>query len=284
MSEAATTPVATGGDSTSGGSASATTSTASINAPVAQDWTSGLSDDMKGYVQNKGFKDPTMVLDSYRNFEKLMGVPQDKILKLPAKEDDPAWNDVYGKLGRPSKHTEYNIPIPKENADPAMAEWAKEVFYKSGLSNKQAADVAAAWNARMEQMHEAQQVEMSNQFEQQAMDLKREWGAAYDQNVAMAKRATREFGVDEATIDALESSLGYAGTIKFMQSIGAKLGEDSFVAPTSQSGRFGAMTPAAAQNKLNSLKQDQEWVGRYLSGGVKEKEEMTSLLHMANQE
>ena len=33
------------------------------------DWTTGLNEDTRGFVQNRGFKDPGMVLDSYRNME-----------------------------------------------------------------------------------------------------------------------------------------------------------------------------------------------------------------------
>ena len=74
-------------------------------APAAPaDWTAGLPEEMKGYVQNKGFKDPSAVVESYRNFEKLMGVPQDRMIKLPEKaEDKAAWDSIYNRLGRPEK-------------------------------------------------------------------------------------------------------------------------------------------------------------------------------------
>src|SRR5690606_18358521 len=101
MSEATTTAAAP---------AAATTTTTTPAAPAATtttqttatDWTSGFSDDLKGFVQNKGFKDPASVLDSYRNLEKLMGTPKERLLRLPENMDDAnAMGEIYTRLGRP---------------------------------------------------------------------------------------------------------------------------------------------------------------------------------------
>ena len=80
---------ASGGAAAGGQSPSANTTSTSTqgSAPASTDWTSGLTDEMRGYVQNKGFKAPQDVVESYRNFEKLHGVPQDRILKLPENLD-----------------------------------------------------------------------------------------------------------------------------------------------------------------------------------------------------
>ncbi len=37
--------------------------------PPAAGWSDGLPDDMKGYVENKGWKDPSEVLSSNQNIE-----------------------------------------------------------------------------------------------------------------------------------------------------------------------------------------------------------------------
>jgi len=51
------------------------------------EWYAGIADEgLRGYVQTKGFKDPGALAESYRNLEKLQGVPQERLLKLPPGE------------------------------------------------------------------------------------------------------------------------------------------------------------------------------------------------------
>ena len=77
-------------------------------------WTTGFTDELKGYVDAKGFKDAQSVVESYRNFEKIKGVPQERLLTLPEKDEDPSWNDVWKRLGRPDQPKDYQLEVPKE--------------------------------------------------------------------------------------------------------------------------------------------------------------------------
>lgn len=250
---------------------------------AASDWTAGLSEDLRGYVMNKGFKEPGAVVDSYRNFEKLMGVPQDRILKLPEKADDvDSWNQIYDKLGRPQKPEEYQIPTPA-NGRKDFTEWAQKTFHKHGLSRTQAEKVVADWNEYVGGVQTAEVQQHNTNVEAQEMELKKSWGAAYEQNINVAKQAVREFGLDAATIDKLEDAMGYAGVIKFMQSIGSKIGEDSFVSSGSgsRSNFSGVMAPEAARNQIESLKGDSDFVRRYVAGDVEARNKMQKLHEMA---
>ena len=89
------------------------------SAPTPTDWTTGLNDDLRSYVQNKGFKDTAAVVESYRNFKKLHGVPQDRILKLPENLDTPEGRAISERLGAPKDAKDYSINLPKEGADEA---------------------------------------------------------------------------------------------------------------------------------------------------------------------
>src|SRR4051812_22872278 len=76
--------------------ATTTTTTAAANAP----WYGGVADaELRGFAELKGWKSPDDALVSYRNLEKLQGVPPERLLKLPEKADDPAWSEIHGKLG-----------------------------------------------------------------------------------------------------------------------------------------------------------------------------------------
>lgn len=241
-------------------------------AAPTQDWYSSFNDDMKGYVQNKGFKDPAAVVDSYRNLEKLMGAPKERLLKLPEKDDSPEWNDIYSKLGKPSKPEEYNFKLGNESD----FKWAQQAFHEAGLTAKQAAALAEKWTGYQESSMKGQQEQFNQKIEQETVGLKKEWGMAYDKNIEQAKRAVSALGVPGEAIDALEKSIGFSAVMKMMHGLGSKLGEDSFVSGQNKQ-NFGAMTPESAQNRITSLRGDPAFVQKYVAGDVSAREEMEKL-------
>jgi len=255
-------------------SAGVTTGQAATTAATAvPDWTTGLNEDLRGYVQNKGFKDPAAAIDSYRNLEKLMGVPKERLLKLPEKDDDPAWSEVHARLGRPASPDEYKI----DGENKEFAKWAKETFHGLGLNKKQAEALFGKYN-EFAKGHSTKQMEAQVQQAQASeAALKKEWGAAYDQNVMTAKKAAMTFGLTKEVIDKLESAMGYAEVMKFMSTIGSKVGEDSFVASSSSSRGFGVMTPEQAKNRISGLKQDREFIAKLSQGNAEARAEWDRL-------
>lgn len=247
-------------------------------AATAPDWLTGLSDDAKGYVQNKGFKDPAAAIDSYRNLEKLMGVPKERLLKLPEKEDDPAWAEIHTRLGRPASADEYKID--GENKD--FSKWAKGTFHELGLSKKQAESLFGKFDEYSKGLSAKQAQEMSERLQQSEAGLKKEWGAAFDQNLMTAKKAAMAFGLDKDTIDKLEMAMGYDGVMKFMHSVGSKVGEDSFVSSGSSPRAFGAMTPEQARNRIASLRQDREFITKLSNGNAEARGEWDRLNQWAS--
>lgn len=246
-------------------------------------WTDSLNPEFKEYATNKGFKDPAMVLESYRNFEKLQGVPRERILKLPETADATEWNDVYTKLGKPAHPDGYGLETAKDG-DPAFTDWAKSTFHKLNLTAEQGQKVVQQYQEFAAAQEAAEKAEHTANIQKQVGALQKEWGSAYNQNVARAQHAYRTFGLPDAAVSALEKAIGFDGVMKFMHDLGAKIGEHSFVAGEQNQG-FGEgamLTPAQAQAKINALKQDNIFRDRYLKGDVKAKEEMDRLHQMAN--
>jgi hypothetical protein len=250
---------------------------------ASTDWTTGLNDEMKGYVQNKGFKDPSSVLDSYKNLEKLMGTPKERLLRLPENmEDQQAMGEIYAKLGRPNSPDDYKIEADKQNGNPEFAKFLKNTFFENGLTTKQALGIVNKWNEMQTSYTKQVQEQQSAQNEQQMNNLKKEWGAAYEQKVNVAKRAARDFGVAPEVIDHLEKAMGFSGVMKFFDTIGSKLGEADYVSAGQNNNSF-AMTPEAARNKLQALKSDPDFVKRYAAGDHTARAEMERLHKMAYQ-
>lgn len=262
--------------------ANAQAATAASTPQPASDWTAGLNDEMKGYVQNKGFKDPASVLDSYRNYEKLMGVPKERIAKIPEKDDDAAgWDEVYNKLGRPLKPEEYKIESFGGEKNDEVTGWAKKTFHELGLTRKQAEAFAAKLDGYTSETMKSQTLQEQAAVEKAQSDLKREWGSNYDQNLKVAKFAATKFGLKPEVVEAIEKVAGFPETMKFFQSLGATVGEHSFVGGDS-AGAPGRMTPEGARSRIQELIQDSDFARRYTSGDSKAVEEMNNLHVLAS--
>ena len=228
-------------------------------------WTDGFSEDMVGLVQNKGWASPSDVVNSYQNAEKLIGVPEERVLKIPEKPDDvEAWDKVYARLGRPEDSKDYKLEIPEGGLNDPMAEWARTSFHKAGLTDQQANLLSKDWNEHMQGVVSTNQEEMAAQAEKENNALRKEWGAAYDSNIKEAQKAAREFNMDADSIDKLENALGYAEVMKLMHTIGAKLGEDSFETGDTSANAFGVMTPAQANHALGDLMLDKDFMEAWM--------------------
>lgn len=252
----------------------------------ASDWTSTLSDDFKGFVQNKGWKAPAEVLDSYRNLEKLVRAPQDQVVQIPKFDDVEGWNGVYSKLGRPSTPDGYKLETPKEGGDPEFTKWAQDKFHKAGLSETQAKQLASEWNADRAGKAAAKVESVKAQAATDMATLKKEWGAAYDQNTSVAQRAAKTFGASSEVIDAMEAKIGTLATLKFFQNIGEKMGESKFVQGNGNySGDMsGPMTPSQARDAIKTLQGDYEFGKKYMAGDAKARQQMETLHKYAYQD
>ena len=250
-------------------------STPSPQVPAQQtEWYGGFNDDLKGYVQNKGFKDPSMVVESYRNLEKLIGV-KEKLVQVPddlgSKDMDAVWN----KLGRPEKPDGYGF----KSEDAEFDKWTKDTFHKAGLTANQAKAVTDAWNENVKNMSAAESAKLLAENNAKIEGLKKDWGNAYEQNLNMAKQAAKQFGLDDKMVDSMEKSIGFSETMRFLNSIGAKVGEANYVSSNGGS-QNGILTPSQAQSRINELKSDKEWSIKFLKGDAQAKREWESLNKM----
>ncbi len=257
---------------------------AAAPAPTAAvgNWTDSLNPEFKEYVASKGFKDTAAVLDSYRNLEKLHGVPRERLLKLPDTAEASEWNEVYTKLGKPASPDGYGLKVA-EGGDPSFTNWAKDAFHKLNFTSEQGQKLIQQFQDFSNAQDTAAKEQYTASIQNQNAALQKEWGAAYNQNVARAQAAYRTFGLPDPAVKALEGAIGFDGVMKFMHSLGAKLGEHAFVGGDGAN-NFGetVLTPAQASAKIDALKMDASFRDRYLKGDVKAKDEMERLHKQAN--
>lgn len=250
------------------------------NTPAAGtgNWWDNIEDaDLKGYVQNKAWKDTTELANGYRNLEKLLG--SEKIPMPKGDTDAEGWSRVYDALGRPKSAEDYNLPVPE--GDPGdFAKAAAGKFHELGISAKQASALAEWWNSTAAGQREQMMQQSAQATQQDLAALQREWGQAFDENVQLAKQATREFGLSREVLDKMENGMGTKAMMEFLAKVGRGFTEHNFEGGRSTNS-FG-MTPEAAQQRLKDLRNDKEWSAKYLQGNADAKAEMSRLMALAH--
>lgn len=261
----------------------ATGATGAANTP----WYSTADQETVGWMETKGYKADQLTpeiallaIKNHRNAEKFIGAPADQLIRMPKEGDAKAMEAIYDKLGRPADPAKYDLALP-DNADKGFVEWARGTFHKLGLNNTQAKELTAAFNAFNETAAKAKADASAADTQIQARELQKEWGAAFEQNAAVADRAAEVFGMGEKELMALKSAMGAAGAMKFLHNIGAKMGEDKFVEGKGGGGGFGAMTPAAAQAEIKALQTDSDFRTKLVNGDRDAKAKWERLHKMA---
>jgi hypothetical protein len=261
---------AAAGAATEGGAAAgagAAGAGAAAGGTTAFDWkAAGLDEAQLGYVQNKQFKDPAALASAYVNLEKLARGDQSTLLRLPTTDEPAAWDEVHTRLGRPKTPGEYSFKAP-DGADPKFAEAAKAWFHEAGVSDKAAAKIVEKWNAHTADLVKAQETAGTAQVQQEEAGLKIEWGAAFNANTELAKKAAQTFGLDADTIDALQAGMGYGKLMKFMHNLGSRLGvDDKIVMGADGKPGFHQATPAGAKARIAELRADAGFAKKIAAG------------------
>lgn len=238
--------------------------------------------ELRGYIETKGFKEPQDLALSYKNLEKLVGVPADQVLRLPKEGDTEGWNKLHERLGRPAKPEEYELPLPP-GANDKYAKFIANKMHTLGVSKKVAQELAAAQNEFVAAEAAENATAYQATIKEQDTALRSKWGQAYDKNLQVAKGAFAELGITTEAVNALEKAMGFAGVMEFFHGLGAKIGEDRFVSAAGTPGFNGVMSPAAAQARIQAIAKDPVLSVKYANGDAALKAEMDNLHRMLSQ-
>ena len=231
-------------------------------APAPQEWAASLPEDARGYVENKGWKEPGDVLKSYQQLEEFLGADKaGRGILLPRDEQDrEAYEKIYNALGRPEKAEGYelNALLAKEETGPAFMETMAATMHGAGLSKTQARKMAAAYQGHI------------NAARQAAVEAHQQDVATAEQTLTSAekeqcRRGFRFLGLSNEEAAAIEMYWGVTKAAKMFAKIGQALGEDKRVDGTDPGGGF-AGSPEAAKARIAELKADPAFARRYTEG------------------
>lgn len=214
-------------------------------------WKDSLPEDLKNEKALESIQDIPGLAKSFIHAQKMVGTDKISIPNKHATDDD--WNDVYSKLGRPSKPEDYQIQINSNSSvDTDALNGFKEAAHKYGLLPKQAEGIINFYD----DMTQNYMRDLDAKAEQGRMHaekaLKEEWGPAYDSKVKSVGGVVTKYLNDDFAHMTLSDGTkvgDHPDFIRAFANIASDLGEDKLVTSTGPQ----YMTPKEIDKQLREL-------------------------------
>lgn len=254
-------------------------------------WFEAFDPEVKGYLQNRGLDKvdaPTAVLktiEAHRAAEKRLGAPADELVRFPKDPNDAAWQDVFKRLGKPDAPAGYDLsPLSPADKplDAALVSAVQAAAHKANMAPGQVLELTQAFLKHQETTASATATEATFKAAAEAEALKVNWGANFDTNLFVARRAAEVLGLTPEAITNLEKSTSYASTMETMRKLGVAMGEARVIQGQAPA-QTGAMSADQASARLADLKNDTAWVKKWSEGGAEEKREFEQLVRVVTQ-
>ena len=168
---------------------------------------------------------------SYLNAQRLVGANKVAIPNKMATDED--WEEVYSKLGRPSKPEDYKYSFSEEDINQDQLKSFNETAHRIGLLPKQAERIIKFYN----EMNTQAEVDNQKMFEvkqTEAMaDLKKEFGPTYTKRLDQAKKlATETLGNEMLNNTVLKDGTRLGDSVEVIKAfsmLADKLSEDEII-------------------------------------------------------
>ena len=211
------------------------------------------SDEYKGVVEQKGWKEPTDVLKSYTELEKTMGGR----LKMPTPESSAEEiRAFYQKTGCPENPDGYEIQVAEDAArfrDEAAENELKGVAHQMGVSKQ-------AFEAIVSKYYEHMASQVAAGAAAGERVLREELGAGYDEGLAVAQRFA---GSCSSEFMELMDTTGLGNNpiiIKEFMNLGKKTMSDNLIKGTPGDGEAGYKPQYSTSPEMYASGEDEESV------------------------
>lgn len=246
-------------------------------------WHDGVDAEVKGFWQNKGLPlDDAKAFglkltEMYKGAEKLIGVPQDQIVKLPKSDAPPEdLRAFYERLGAPKEAKDYDLSAVK---DTSIAEAMRVSMHERGVPKDAAAAVATAVAKALDAKATSDNTAATLKLQEQKDALAKNWGDKFQYNHLQAIEGARKLGITPEAVKALEGVIGFDKVMEAMRNIGANVRESTLIGGGGpQQGEVSTVEGALARKA--ELMNDKAWVTKYNAGDPAAKREMTGLNQM----
>lgn len=205
-----------------------------------------ISDETKADPGWKKFEGKSYdeVFKSYKQLESTMG----SRIKLPDEtstmEDKKAF---WEKLGKPTISTDYAVHLdPSFGVDEAGLQAFQKAFYDNNFTKEQAAGILQVLNSGAQVNNQSRDAVTTKERIETETSLRSEWGANFDMNKALAKRAIDTVFGEDNTENIVSKMGNHKGFIHGMHKVGSMLSEKGLLGKSGPR-ELGGYAPAEAQ-------------------------------------
>lgn len=248
-----------------------------ISQGLENDFLDGFKETDREFIAAKGFKSNDDVVKALKGYSEFDGLDIKNMVSLPGESaTEEEINSFYSKLGRPESADKYAYAVPDgENGEFAKA--IMPILFNAGITQGQLDKIIPAWNDLQMQTREAQAKALAEDDAKAVSELKQAWGAAYDKNIELARRAAQAAEFNASEIDELVKAKGSAWVYKTMAKFGKFIADGEI---------RGANIPAKggvpadkneALARLNRLMKDQDFAAKYAKGDAEAVKEFDEL-------
>ncbi len=221
-----------------------------------EDWRHTLPDDIRAEESLKPFNDVAALTKSYIHTKKALGSDKVPLPSKHATEDD--YQKFYDSIGRPPLDKyEVNTPKDAKFVTKEALDKLKPLAHKAGILPAQLAPILEFHEKESQAAEAAAQDAIKAQIGEGFKGLKNEWGKAFDQRGAWAKRLFAEHGSPELSkfLDENPGVGSNAMLIKFAAKVGELLYKEDTI-KGNQGGDGLIMDPQQALQKANNIMAD----------------------------
>src|SRR5260370_34626008 len=237
----------------------------------APPWHQGVEAETLGFWQHKGLdlSDPkvfaTKITEQYRNAEKHLGVPADRLLQLPSKKadgnyDESEWKAIHQRLGVPKDVKEYDFTGIKftdgTELDEQFTTAMRSELHNANVAKDKAPAIVKAVIKYLDDADKAEATIRESEKKNQIEKVLKDWGAHRQENELLSLQALKRLEISQPEYDKLAGVIGYDRAAEIFRKIGSGFKEAPYVdgqtpgAPT---------TAASAQARLAELENDPGW-------------------------
>ena len=221
-------------------------------------WKDNLPEDIRGHQSLETFTDVGALAKSYVHAQSMIGA--DKV-PVPGKwADENDWNEVYDRLGRPKESDGYELDFSKTPegtaVDDEFVQWFRGAAHGAGLNNKQAQALSQQYVEFAANMMDGSTVDVEGAKQQTVIELKQEYGNAFDERLGRGNNFLTEFGEEGLSDLVVEGGIPLRDHPSFVKTlinaaswIHDNVSEDKVIG----TGESSAMTPSEAQSEINEL-------------------------------
>lgn len=253
-------------------------------AAAAAPWYQGkLDSEIIGYAQNKAWKldDPiSFAAEAAKaaiNAQKFVGAPPEELLRLPKEPGDPAWSNVWQRLGMPKDIQGYDLSDVKFADGTAIDQALGDAIRRTAFENHVPKDAATAFaRALVKHVESTDTADAANQkadWDAGVARLKQSWGTNERINELTALEGAKRVGINQEQYEKLARAVGVDVVAEMFRKIGAGTKEDTF----HEGNNPNPTTVEAARARKQELLADKDWLNRYTKGEVQARREMRSL-------